>query len=87
VAAGRSAPPDEVVVQVLDLLLSSGGRAPVEAVAAIAGVPPGRGQMVMAGLRRLLNVEAYPVLALDADGRTVVLDEVLWRQQFGITRR
>ena len=86
-AAGRSAPPDLVVAQVLGLLLSSGGRAPVEAVAAIAGVPPGRGQMVMAGLRRLLNVEAYPVLAVDADGRTVVFDEVLWRQQFGILRR
>ena len=85
-AAGRAVLPDEVVGQVLGLLLSSGGRAPAASVATIAGVPAGRVPMVMVNLRRLFNVEGYPVLALDADGRTVVLDEALWRQQFGITR-
>ena len=34
--------------------------------------------------QRLLNVEGYPVLRVDADGATVILDEALLREQFGI---
>ena len=35
-------------------------------------------------VQRLLNVEGYPVLRVDADGATVILDEALLREQFGI---
>jgi hypothetical protein len=35
-------------------------------------------------VQRLLNVEGYPVLRVDADGSTVVLDEALLREQFGV---
>jgi hypothetical protein len=35
-------------------------------------------------VRRLLNVEQYPVLDLDPDGVTVVLDRVLLVEQFGV---
>ena len=35
-------------------------------------------------VQRLLNVEGYPVLRVDVDGGTVILDEVLLREQFGI---
>ncbi len=35
--------------------------------------------------QRLLNIEGYAVLRLDADGRTLVLDETLLREQFGVS--
>ena len=35
-------------------------------------------------VQRLLNLEGYPVLRVDADGSTVVLDEALLGEQFGI---
>jgi hypothetical protein len=85
-AAGRSALSDTAVRQVLRLLLAGGGRAPGEQVARALGVPVGRLPMALAGLRRLLNVEGYQVVSMDADGRTVVLDEPLWRTQFGVNR-
>lgn len=83
-AAGRAALPDTTVRQVLRLLLAGAGRAPGEQVARTLGVQVGRLPMAMAGLRRLLNVEGYQVVSMDADGRTVVLDEALWRTQFGV---
>ena len=60
---------------------------PQTQVAAALGVPTPRLGMALSNLRRLLNVEGYPVVGMDADGRTVVLDEALWRQQFGLTPR
>ncbi len=83
-AAGRAALPDTTVRQVLLLLLAGGGRASSDQVARAVGIPAGRLQMALAGLRRLLNVEGYQVVSMDADGRTVVLDEALWRTQFGV---
>jgi len=35
-------------------------------------------------VQRLLNVEGYAVLRIDADGATVILDEPLLREQFGV---
>ena len=84
-AAGRAALADGAVRSVLRLLLASGGRAPAEHVARSLGVPAARLPMALSNLRRLLNVEGYQVVSMDADGRTVVLDESLWRQQFGLT--
>ena len=40
--------------------------------------------MAVLHVQRLLNVEGYPVLRVDADGSTVVLDEALLREQFGV---
>ena len=37
----------------------------------------------MLHVQRLLNVEGYPVLRVDADGATLILDEGLLREQFG----
>ena len=72
------------VRQVLRVLLAGGGRASTEQVARALGVQVGRLPMALAGLRRLLNVEGYQVVSMDADGRTVLLDEPLWRTQFGV---
>ena len=35
-------------------------------------------------VQQLLNVEGYPVVGLDPDGQTVVLDAALLREQFGV---
>lgn len=35
-------------------------------------------------VQRLLNVESYPVLRIDADGSTIVLDEQMLREQFEV---
>ena len=37
---------------------------------------------LLATLRRVLNVDGYPVIELDPDGVTVVLDRELLREQF-----
>jgi hypothetical protein len=84
--AGRAAPSEAAVRALLSRLLAGGGRAPVDQVARTLGVTPARAGMAMAGVRRLLNVEGYAVISMDADGRTVLLDEPLWRQQFAIDR-
>ena len=84
-AAGRAALPDAAVRSVLRVLLAGDGRGSAEQVARALGVPTPRLPMALSNLRRLLNVEGYQVVGLDADGRTVLLDESLWRQQFGIT--
>ena len=86
-AAGRAALHDTAVTTALRVMLNGGGRAPADEVAAALGVPTPRLGMALSNLRRLLNVEGYPVVGMDADGRTVVLDEALWRQQFGLTPR
>jgi hypothetical protein len=39
---------------------------------------------VVMSAARLLNVEGYPVIGLDADGTTVVLDVDLLTEQFGL---
>jgi hypothetical protein len=86
-AAGRAALHDAAVATALRVLLIRGGRAPANEVAAALGVPGPRLGLALSNLRRLLNVEGYPVVGMDADGRTVVLDEMLWRQQFGLAPR
>ena len=55
----------------------------VPAVTALAVAPVAlRGAILHA--QRLLNVEGYAVLRIDADGATVILDEPLLREQFGL---
>jgi len=66
------------------VLLARGGRAHRETVAAAAGVPAV--EPTLAALRRLLNVESYPVLGEDPDGVTIVLDEKLLAEQFELGR-
>lgn len=81
---GRAALRDEAVVAVVSTLVSNGGRADRDAVAGAAGVGPARFNQAMSMLRRILNVESYEVISIDADQHTVLLDEVLLRTQFGL---
>lgn len=78
--------PDERVAAMVTVLLDGGGRATMETLAARAGVPAHRIAGTVTALRRLLQVEGYPVIEVDADGHTVKLDEALLREQFGLER-
>lgn len=78
-------PLDDAVVRAFVLgALRRGGRAHRDTLAAEAGVatPLVAGTVVI--LRRLLNVDMYPVIRDDEDGVTLVLDVALLRQQFGL---
>jgi hypothetical protein len=80
--AGRTALPDERVSVLLTVLVHAGGRARLDSLAADAGIPAHRIGLTVTALRRLLQVEGYPVLDIDPDGQTLVLDERLLRDQF-----
>lgn len=80
--AGRHALDDAVVRTVLDALVSRGGRAHRDTLAAAAQVSTVTAPGMLAALRRLLNVEGYAVVQDDVDGVTVVLDQAALRQQF-----
>jgi hypothetical protein len=82
---GTRAPlPDDRVAALLDALIAGGGRATLEALAAHADVPAHRIHGTVTALRKLLQVEGYPVLTMDPDGETVVLDRSLLIEQFGL---
>ena len=80
----RAPLPDERVAALLTVLIDGGGRATLDTLAARAGVPAHRIAGTVTALRRLLQVEGYPVIEIDPDGRTVKLDEALLREQFGL---
>ncbi|WP_239090705.1 BREX-2 system phosphatase PglZ [Asanoa iriomotensis] len=84
---GARAPlPDDRVAALLRALVASSGRSRLDTLAAAAGVPAHRITGTVAALRRLLQVEGYPVLTVDPDGQTVVLDTALLAEQFGLER-
>ena len=80
---GRAALPDARVAALLRVLVNTtSGRARIDSVAAEAGIPAHRINLTITALRRLLQVEGYPVLDVDSDGQNLVLDERLLREQF-----
>ncbi|WP_405094748.1 BREX-2 system phosphatase PglZ [Micromonospora sp. NBC_01412] len=82
---GTRAPlPDERVAAMVVALLAGNGRATLETLATRAGVPVHRVSGTFTALRRLLQVEGYPVLTLDPDGQTAKLDIALMIEQFGL---
>jgi hypothetical protein len=84
--AGRSAPTDDQVRALLAGLLGApGNRLGQSQVAVALRIPPAMFRGALAQVQRLLNVEGYPVVALDADGATTILDEPLLREQFGVS--
>ncbi len=71
----------------LTALLDAPGQrlSPTQAATALA-VPTLALRGAVLHVQRLLNVESYPVLRVDADGATVILDEPLLREQFEVGR-
>lgn len=80
--AGRHALAHAQVVIALSTLFDSGGRIHRDTLASAMDIPATSFGNMFAALGRLLNVDGYPVIALDTDGVTVRLDEALLREQF-----
>ena len=80
--AGRHPVEDGVAVAVISALILGGGRAHRDTLAVAAGVPSETMSGFLAALRRVLNVDGYQVIDVDADQVTVVLDVALLREQF-----
>ncbi len=77
-------PADEQIAALLTALLTTPGRRlPDRAVAELLSVPPARLRGTLAQVRRLLDVESYPVTSRGTDGM-LELDETLLREQFGV---
>jgi hypothetical protein len=83
--AGRVSVSDDQIRGLLDALLQAPSHRLAPALAATAmGISPVLLRGAVLHAQRLLNVEGYAVLRVDADGATIILDEVLLREQFGI---
>jgi hypothetical protein len=83
--AGRVSVSDDQIRGLLDALLQAPSHRLAPALAAtVMGISPVLLRGAVLHAQRLLNVEGYPVLRVDADGATIVLDEALLREQFGI---
>lgn len=81
--AGRLSVTNQQVTQLLAALLAAPDRRLAPTAAALAiGVPPASLRGAVLHTQRLLNLEGFAVLSLDADGATVILDEALLRDQF-----
>ncbi|MDG4799340.1 BREX-2 system phosphatase PglZ [Micromonospora sp. WMMD980] len=78
---------DERVAALLGTLLAGGDRATLDTLAARAGVPAHRITGTVTVLRRLLQVEGYPVITIDPDGVTVLLNRTLLIEQFDLEQR
>jgi hypothetical protein len=73
---------DERVGALVGALLAGGGRATLDTLAVRAGIPAYRITGTVTALRKLLQVEGYPVITFDPDGQTVLLNKELMVEQF-----
>ncbi|WP_168625652.1 BREX-2 system phosphatase PglZ [Cryobacterium sp. BB307] len=80
--AGRHPVDDAIATTIISTLVAGGGRAHRDTLAIRVGVPAATMSGLLAALRRLLNVDGYPIIDIDADGVTVVLDSALMQEQF-----
>jgi hypothetical protein len=81
--AGHGLPTDRLAALLTALLTAPGNRIAANAAAGHLQVPLARLRGAVVQAQRLLNVEGYAVILTDADG-TIVLDEPLLREQFGV---
>lgn len=79
---GRSALDDERLRRVLTTLHQRGGRATLDQLSVALKMPPMRLRGLAAVLERMLNIDGYPVVQLEADTGTVRIDRALLREQF-----
>ncbi len=80
--AGRLAPPEKTVRDVLSILESHHRRAPRRVLAQVMGVPEFRLRGILAGMQRVLNVEGFQVLAVEEATGAVSVDVELLGKQF-----
>ena len=82
--AGRMAPRDEQLRALLETLDRYNGRAPRAAIASALSLSEMRVRGVVAGARRVLNVEGFAVLEEEEATGTLTLNRELLRVQFGL---
>jgi hypothetical protein len=80
--AGRHPVDDHDTRTIIATLVASNGRAHRDTLATALGIPVHTFSGLLSTLRRMLNVEGYSVIGVDADQVTVVLDIALLREQF-----
>jgi hypothetical protein len=74
----------DVFRDVVDAVLSAGGRLPVADVLQAAGTPGRNPRGLVAALGRVLNIDQFPVVDLIDNGRTVVINPKLLDEQFPV---
>lgn len=82
---GRSAPSPGFVRSFLSALHEHGGKMLRPALAQALEQPEQRMSEIISAMRRLLNVDGYPVLSVDASGTVVVLNRELLTSQFELS--
>ncbi|NCY03486.1 MAG: BREX-2 system phosphatase PglZ, partial [Planctomycetia bacterium] len=82
---GRAYPGDDVIGRMLAALDSRGGKLTKAALARAISYPLFRMQGLLSNTQRVLNVDGYPVIAVDAESDTVSLDQQVLFVQFGLT--
>jgi hypothetical protein len=82
--AARTAVPDDRLRALLVALDQRGGVMTIAALARVLDVPAMRVGTVITAVRRLLNVDGYPVIDHDPARAEVRLDVALARTQFGL---
>lgn len=83
--AGRVAPSAEIIRKILEAIEERGGSVLLVALSSRTGVPEFRLPGILSSLRRILNVEGYPVLSLDDSSGTVRLNRELLKSQFDLS--
>lgn len=83
--AGRTAvTPQQVRALLVAMLAAPGHRLPPTRAAVALQVPVAALRGAFAHVTRLLNVDGYPVVRIDEDGATIVLDADLLAEQFEV---
>jgi hypothetical protein len=82
--AGRGAPTDSEVRQLIGVLVARNGKLTIGALAQRLEIAPVRVSGRVAAVRRLVNLEGYQVLRHDIASDTVELDIETLRKQFEV---
>jgi hypothetical protein len=85
--ASRAAPPDAQMRRLLEAMAERGGKLSRKALAQRLDLPTARFNSFLMLARRALNVDQKPVLSIDEESGTVVLDRGLLEEQFRLRRR
>jgi len=81
---GRAHVGDDTLGRILAALDARGGTLTKAALARAVAYPLFRMQGLLSNVQRVLNVDGYPVITVDSESDTVVLDRQLLLVQFGV---
>jgi hypothetical protein len=81
---GRVSLEDDRFLRLLQCLEQRGGRATTHQLAVAVEQPPLRMRGIVSALQRMLNIDGYPIVTMEAATSTVILDQKKLREQFEI---